>query len=380
MRRFIFASAVLLALPAHAAQWEKSVDATGFSGTRPLLCSLGTKLYATQMHGTTDPAPFSVWDAASNTITSVTGRDITFFNEVLGIGCGTSTNRIYEAGRGRWLAYATTPFTSWTSVADLNVAAQGYGGILSDFGLGVALATTVDTGTDTFGVFTWDLASTSAGPSINAASGFANHELTGCKVIDTTGTNNDIYVGAAIDATLGAAGKVMAVGIDGDGDSRWTPNCGTGVGCENGASAHLMRQCASNGSTLAVTLAYNTSTNTTYATGWASDGTHSSISQTISSTDLRCVLYFDLDGAGAAFWAFTSAGVAYKSTGGDFSNASGTTYDLTLDASDTVTGCAVVNTTIPAVTTDDGDVFAWRTPINTRYIGGGSITGTGPIH
>ena len=378
MRRFIFAAAVLLALPAHAAQWEKAVDASGFTGTRPLLCAFQAKLYAMLMHGTTNPAPIIVWDASANTVSSATGRTVTNFNEVIGMGCDAVNSRLYVSGRGRHVEHATFgSLGTWTSDIDASVAAQAYGAI-DRFSTGWALGSTADLSTDTFSlVFTTDFSS-SSGPSLNAASGFANHEETGCLVADVTGTANDIYVGAAIDATLAAAGKVMALGIDGAGNSRWTPNCGTGVGCENGSSAHLLRQCFTNG-TLAVTLAYNTSTGATYATGWASNGTRT-ISQTLSSTDLRTGFYFDLDGSGAALWAWTAAGVAYKSTGGNFSDATGTTYDISIDGGDTLSGCQLVNGTIPVCLTTGGDVWAFRTPINVRYIGGGSITGTGPIH
>lgn len=379
MRRFIFAAAALFALPAHAAQWEKAIDASGFTGTRPLTCSIGTKLFATQMHGATNPAPISTWDAASGTAATVTGPTVTNFQEVLGMGCGQANSRVYLLGRGRWGKYTpTSSLGTWTSFADAAVAAQGYGGVAGEFGLGIGLTSIADIATDTLNVYTWDLGATITGPSLNAASGFANFEQTACLVADVSGTANDIYVGAAIDATLAAAGKVMALGIDGAGNSRWTPNCGTGVGCENGASAHLMRQCFTNG-TLAVTLAYNTSTGATYVTGWASNGTRT-ISQTLSSTDLRTGFYFDLDGSGAALWAWTAAGVAYKSTGGNFSDATGTTYDISIDGGDTLSGCQLVNGTIPVCLTTGGDVWAFRTPINVRYIGGGSITGTGPIH
>lgn len=371
MRALIAILVSLVASPAFAAAtWEKSVDASGFTGTRPLLCSYQTKLYAMLMHGTTNPAPIVVWDAASDSISSATGRTITNFNEVIGMGCDATNARLYFDGRGRFVAHATFgSLGSWTSDIDASVAAQAYGAV-DRFSSGWALGATSDLSTDTFTlVYTTDFSS-SSGPSLNAATGFANHESTGCLVADVSGTASDIYVGAALDGTTGGTGKVMALGIDGAGNSRWTPNCGTGVGCETGSSAHLMRQCASNGSTLAVTLAYNTSTGATYATGWASNGTRS-ISQTLASTNLVCALYFDLDGSGAAFWAFTSAGVAYKSTGGDFSDATGTTYDLPLDVGDAATGCAVVNTTIPAVTTTGGDVWAWRNPINVQVIGGG---------
>lgn len=386
MRRSIFvAVALLLALPAHAAQWEKAIDASGFTGTRPLTCAIGTKLYVTQMHGSTNPASIRTFDTATSAVATATGPTATNFNEVLGFGCGQTNSRIYISGRGRWVKHAAASnLASWTSDTDSAVAAQGYAGSVSDFGLGAALTTTSDLSTDTFGIFTWDLASTSAGPTVNAATGFANYESTSCVVADTTGTNSDIYVGAAIDGTTGSTGKVIALGMDGDGDSLWTPNCGTGVGCENGASAHVIRQCFTNSvngisGTLAITLAYNTSTGATYATGWASNGTRT-ISQTLSSTDLRTGVYFDLDGGGAALWAWTAAGVAYKSTGGNFSDATGTTYDISIDGGDTLSGCQLVNGTIPVCLTTGGDVWAFRTPINVRYIGGGSITGTGPIH
>jgi hypothetical protein len=378
MRRLALAAALLLAIPAHAAQWEKSVEASGFTGTRPLLCAFQAKLYALLMHGTTNPAPIVVWDASANTVSSATGRTVTNFNEVIGSGCDSVNSRLYVSGRGRHVEHATFgSLGTWTSDIDASVAAQAYGAI-DRFSSGWALGSTADLATDTFSlVYTTDFSS-SSGPSLNAASGFANHEETGCMVADVSGTANDIYVGAAIDATLAAAGKVMALGIDGAGNSRWTPNCGTGVGCENGSSAHIVRQCFTNG-TLAVTLAYNTSTGATYVTGWASNGTRT-ISQTLASTDLRSGVYFNLDGGGAALWAWTSAGVAYKSTGGNFSDASGTTHDLVLDGGDTLSGCQLVNGTIPVCLTTGGDVWAFRTPINVRYIGGGSITGTGPIH
>lgn len=370
MRTLAIAIAIFLATPALAAEWEKSVDATGFTGTRPLLCSLGTKLYALQGHSTSNPATITVFNAADDSISSASGRTATNFQEVIGLGCDDINNRLYESGRGRWTAYSPiASLGTWTSLIDGAVSAQSYGPVAKYSG-GWGITETIDTGTDVFGiVYTTDFSGSWVETTLNAATGFANHEMTACLIADASGTANDFFFGAALDGTTGGTGKTMALGIDGAGNSRWTPNCGTGVGCENGASAHVMRQCFTNG-TLAVVLAYNTSTGATYATGFASNGTRT-ISQTLASTDLRRGVYFDLDGGGAALWAWTSAGIAYKSTGGDFSNATGTTYDITLDGGDTLSACQLVNGTIPVCLTTGGDVWAWRTPINVQVIGGG---------
>lgn len=377
LRRVVAAVlAVLVASPSWAATWEKSVDASGFSGTRPLLCSLSTKLWATQMHGTTNNVPITQWDATNNTITSVTGPTVTYFNEVLGFGCDSTNSRVHVDGRGRWEFFASTAnLSSWTQVQQTNSPAQGFGGGVSGFGLGHAFSSVVDTGTDLFDIFTAnDNSSSYASPTtINAASGFANYETTGVVVSDVSGTANDYYCGAVIDATTGNAGKLVASGMNGAGSGRWTQSCsGTVRGCDSGVSAHRVYPAFTNGS-LCVVHSYNTSTGESYVSAWDSSGVLQ-IQQTIASTDLRPGAYFNLDGAGAALWAWTSAGVAYKSTGGNFSDASGTTYDITLDGGETLTGCQLVNGTIPVCLTTGGDVWAWRTPINVRNIGGGKST------
>jgi hypothetical protein len=334
------------------------------------------------MHGITNNIPIVQWNATNDTITSVTGPTVTYFNEVLGFGCDSTNSRVHVDGRGRWEFFASTAnLSSWTQVQQANAATQSYGGGVFGFGLGHSFSSIVDTGTDTFTVYTAnDNSSSYANPtSINAASGFANYEQVGIVVSDVSGTENDFYCGSAIDATTGNAGKLIAVGMNGAGSGRWTQSCsGTVRGCDSTASAHRAYQAFTNGS-LCVVPSYNTSTGASYISAWDSSGVLQ-IQQTIASTDLRPGIYFDLDGSGAALWAWTSAGVAYKSTGGNFGDASGTTYDVPIDGGDTLSGCQLVNGTIPVCLTTGGDVWAFRTPINVRYIGGGSITGTGPIH
>lgn len=373
--RLTAAIAIILALscPAKAASWEKSVDATGFTGTRPLTCSLGTKLWATQMHGTTNNVPIVQWDATTDAITSVTGPTVTYFNEVLGFGCDATNSRIHVAGRGRWGFFASTAnLASWTAVQHSNVPVQGYGGGVFGFGLGHAFFSIGDVATDDFYIFTAnDNNSSYANPAgVLASTGFANFEGTGAVVIETSGTASDYYCGVGLDAYTGTAGKLIAIGMNGVGGGRWTQSCsGTVRGCDSTASAHRVYPAFTDGA-LCIVSSYNTSTGASYVSAWDSSGVLQ-IQQTISSVDLRPGVYFDLDGAGAARWAWTTDGIAYKSTGGTFADAAGTAYDLPLDGGDALSGCQLVNGTIPACLTTGGDVFPWRTPINVRNIGGG---------
>ena len=72
---------------------------------------------------------------------------------------------VYLLGRGRWGKYTpTSSLGTWTSFADASVAAQGYGGIAGEYGIGIGVTSISDISTDTFNLYTWDLASTFTGP------------------------------------------------------------------------------------------------------------------------------------------------------------------------------------------------------------------------
>lgn len=350
MRRlFVALSLALVASPAWAARWVQSNNGGGVTDARLVTGTDATWLYATKYHGTTNPPILTAFDTSGG-IAKIAGRTITNFNEVLGLAVDATNHKIFMFGRGRWMASTlTSSLGAWTNITDLSVSAQGYGGGSAPFGADALFVSIADLPTDTFS--TYESTSGFVGVSINAASGFANYEQTSVAVSGSFGC------GAAIDATTGNAGTVVALGIDGAGNSRWTQSCsGTVRGCDSTASVHQIRQAFTDGS-LCVVLSQNTSTGDARASAWDSSGVIQ-IQQALTSTTIACGFYGNLDGSNA-LWAFTAGGAAYKSTGGNFSASA--SYNITLDGGESVNGCSVVNS-VPTVLTTGGDKWEWKTP------------------
>lgn len=284
------------------------------------------------------------------TVTQISGPpSLQAASPARGIGIGADGLFYLSTGGsgGEALASASPPtMSSWTELDD-NLANTAYGGTHSAFGASAILQETHPSATVAMKAFLLSPASNVT----NAAAGYTLYESSACTVF-TTGSSYAIF--AAINS-----GNLHTIGIDlsgGNAHKIWQPSDGA-IGSFSNGSLTTLRTCMTDG-TRGVIFGY-TGSNTVIAMQDSAGTKNATNGQVITSLDVRPAFYGNLDGS-SALWGMTTGGVAYKESGGTFSDATGTTYDITLDGGDAVAGGVMAWS--PLIFTTAGDVWEWKTP------------------
>lgn len=349
----------LVATPAGAATWAKLLNGTGPALTRPHYAYCGSNgVYFVNDAATS--ATNAVWRVQSNGAVSqynyaTTATPIGSTNKIRAIGCDSTY--LIGAGGGsenHHISYAALPsLASWTNKTS-GTSNVSWGGNIDVFGSLTWTLTSIAS-VDSPDTFNLRNISTGSFGSILTTSidGYKTFEQLGCRV------NSSFYFGAAIN-DASSAGDIHTEAVDSSFAKLWDSSEATGQ-FTGSWRAERAYPCFTD-STIGVGIFYDTTNSQSLVVAQNSSGTKAINAQVITSTDLRPGFYFDLDGSGAALWAYDTAGHAYKSTGGNFATAP--SYDITLDGGDTLAGCGIGGdydslgaSSDPFCTTTNGDFF-----------------------
>lgn len=368
--------ALSIAAPSWAA-WTKGINNSGPAIARPKFTTSTTNgVYAVNIGATSGTG--AIWRVQSslavnqyNFSPTVACPAVGATNAIRGMQCDDTNCIVYGGGSGGWCnQYAAMPtFSSWTDIT----GASGTGADAAFVGncdvFGARTWTCLIDNSTAGSVTVYPINTSGLGTGLSRTDSYTLREGASVKV------NSNFHFGALI--TGASPLDVYTIAVDSANAKLWDGATSTGQFTGSWQAA-LARPGVTDG-VLGVAIFYDSTNSQSVIVGQNSSGTKVVNAQVVTSTDLRPGFYFDLDGAGAALWAFDTAGVAYKLTntsdgvtacssssaaGCTFVNVSGTTYDITLDGGDTLAGCSMGGdydslgaASDPFCTTANGDFF-----------------------